>query len=64
MLDKEKSPIPPEVLKAIMSIRKHTPEQQLIIDELTQTTTPQLGPILARELAKTTKKKKPRPKKT
>lgn len=32
---------------------KRTPQQQLIIDELTQTCRPSLGPKLARELAAT-----------
>lgn len=51
--------IPLEVIKAITRIRKPTEEQRLIIDELTQTSTPELGPILAKELAETTQKKKP-----
>lgn len=51
--------VPREVIKAIRGIRKPTVEQQLIIDELTQTLTPELGPMLAKELAATTQKKKP-----
>lgn len=51
--------IPLEVIGAIGGIKKPTVEQQLIIDELTQTSTPELGPILAKELAETTQKKKP-----
>jgi len=51
--------IPLEVIEAIKRIKKPTVEQQLIIEELTQTSTPELGPILAKELAETTQKKKP-----
>ena len=51
--------IPPKVIEDIKRIKKPTVEQQLIIEELTQTSTPELGPILAKELAETTKKKKP-----
>lgn len=51
--------VPLKVIEAIRGIKKPTVEQQLIIDELTQTLTPELGPMLAEELAETTQKKKP-----
>lgn len=50
--------VPPEVIEVIGKIEKPTVRQQLIIDELTQTTNPELGPILAQELAETMKEQK------
>ncbi len=44
-----------KIIDALRGIKKPTVRQQLIIDELMQTSTPELGPELAKELAETTK---------
>lgn len=53
--------VPRCVIRIISRITHPTIEQQLIIDEMTQSTTPELGPELAQELAETVTEK-PAPK--